>query len=160
MTEPRMCAMNQEELISLQWRHNECNGVSNHGRLDCLLNRLSRRKSKKTSKLSVTGLFEGNSPVTGEFPSQRASDEENVSIWCHRSCRWTSHDWLHHWPACIMLHSIAKCIIYVINSSHKWLKIDHAANVHGMGSWTYGDLNKHGVGQQMTFKIALFSKRK
>ena len=85
MTEPRMCAMNQEELISLQWRHNECNSVSNHGRLDCLLNRLSRRKSKKTSKLSVTGLFEGNSPVTGEFPSQRASDEENVSIW-----------WSHH----------------------------------------------------------------
>ena len=30
--------------------------------------RLIRRKSKKTSKLRVTGLCEGNSPVTGEFP--------------------------------------------------------------------------------------------
>ena len=33
--------------------------------------------SKKTSKLRVTGLCEGNSPVTGEFPAQRASNAEN-----------------------------------------------------------------------------------
>ena len=37
--------------IPLQWRHNERDGVSNHRRLDCLLNRLFRRWSKKTSKL-------------------------------------------------------------------------------------------------------------
>ena len=49
--------------ISLQWRHNDCDGVSNHRRIDCLLNRLSRRNSKETSKLRVTGLCEGNSPV-------------------------------------------------------------------------------------------------
>ena len=41
----------------------------------------SRRRSKKTSKLRVTGLCEGNSPVTGEFPAQMASNAENVSIW-------------------------------------------------------------------------------
>ena len=29
-----------------------------------------RRKSKETSKLRVTGLCAGNSPVTGEFPAQ------------------------------------------------------------------------------------------
>ena len=34
---------------------------------------------------SVTGLCEGNSPVTGEFPAQRTSNAENVSIW-----------WRHH----------------------------------------------------------------
>ena len=39
------------------------------------------RRSKKTSKVRVTGLCEGNSPVTGEFPEQRASNAENVSIW-------------------------------------------------------------------------------
>ena len=44
------------------------NGVSNHRRLDCLLNRFFRFRSKKTSKLRVNGLCEGNSPVTGEFP--------------------------------------------------------------------------------------------
>ena len=31
-------------------------------------------------KLRVTGLCEGNSPVTGEFPAQRASNAGNVSI--------------------------------------------------------------------------------
>ena len=79
---------------ALQWRHNERDGVSNHRRLDCLLKRLFRRRSKKTSKLPVTGLCEGNSPVTGEFPAQRASNAENVSIW------WRHHDALYkfaHW---------------------------------------------------------------
>ena len=69
--------------ISLHWRDNECNGVSNHQRLDCLLNRLFKRKSKKTSKLRVTCLYEGNPLVTGIFPSQRASNAGNVSIWWH-----------------------------------------------------------------------------
>ena len=32
----------------------------------------------KTSKLRVTGLCGGNSPVTGEFPAQMASNAENV----------------------------------------------------------------------------------
>ena len=41
----------------LQWRHNGHDGVSNHRRLDCLLNRLFRRRSKKTSKLRVSILL-------------------------------------------------------------------------------------------------------
>ena len=40
---------------------------------------------KKTSKLRVTGLCEGNPPVTDGFPSQRASNTGNVFIW-----------WRHH----------------------------------------------------------------
>ena len=70
---------------SLQWRHNDRHGISKHQPHDCLLNRLFRHRSKKTSKFRVTGLCEGNSPVTGEFPTQRASKAENVSIW-----------WRHH----------------------------------------------------------------
>ena len=50
--------------------------------------RLFRRRSKKTSKLLVTGLCAGNSPVTGEFPPQKASNAENVSIW------WRHHEWM------------------------------------------------------------------
>ena len=46
-----------------------------------LLNRLFGCRSKKTSKLRVTGLCAGNSPGTGEFPTQMASNAENVSIW-------------------------------------------------------------------------------
>ena len=51
---------------TLQWSHNKRDGVSNHVR-DCLLNRLFRRRSKKTSKIRVTGPCEGNSPEAGEY---------------------------------------------------------------------------------------------
>ena len=44
---------------SLQWRHNRHDGVSNHQPHHCLLNRLFKRRSKKTSKLN--GLCEGRS---------------------------------------------------------------------------------------------------
>ena len=70
---------------TLQWRHNGCDSLSNHQPHDCLLNRLFRSRSKKTSKLRVTGLCAGISPGTGEFPAQMASNAENVSIW-----------WRHH----------------------------------------------------------------
>ena len=48
--------------LSLQWRHNGHDGVSNHQPHHCLLNPLFGRRSKKTSKLRVTGLCVGNSP--------------------------------------------------------------------------------------------------
>ena len=44
---------------ALQWRHNGCDGVSNHQPHNCLLKRLFRGRSKKTSKLRVTGLCAG-----------------------------------------------------------------------------------------------------
>ena len=40
---------------------------------------------RKHQSSPVTGLCEGNSPVTDEFPAQKASNAENVSIW-----------WRHH----------------------------------------------------------------
>ena len=47
----------------------------------------SGTRSKKTSKLPVTDLCEGNSPVTGEFSAQRVSNAEmfpfdDVIMWC------------------------------------------------------------------------------
>ena len=69
----------------LHWRHNGRNGVSNHQPHHCLLNRLFSPRSRKTSKLRVTGLCAGNSPGTGDFPAQMASNAEDVSIW-----------WRHH----------------------------------------------------------------
>ena len=56
--------------LSLQWRHNERDCVSNHLRFDCLLNRLFRRGSKKTSKFHISGLFDGTPSLTDGFPSQ------------------------------------------------------------------------------------------
>ena len=73
-------------LPSLRWRHNGCYRVSIHQPHHCLLNRLFGRKSRKTSKLRVTGLCAENSPGTGEFPAQMASYAEDVSIW------WRHHD--------------------------------------------------------------------
>ena len=46
---------------ALEWRHDERDSVTNHRRLDGLLNHLFRRRSRITSKLRVTGLCEGNS---------------------------------------------------------------------------------------------------
>ena len=70
-----------KEEFTLQWRHNHHNQQPH----DCLLKRLFGRRSKKTPKLRVTGLCEGNLPVTCEFPTQRASKAENIPIW-----------WRHH----------------------------------------------------------------
>ena len=70
---------------SLRLRHNGHDRVSNHQPHYCLLNRLFRRRSKKASKLRVTGLCAGNSPETVDFPAQMASNAENVFIW-----------WRHH----------------------------------------------------------------
>ena len=50
---------------SFQWRHNEHDGVSYHQPRDCLL--VYWGEDKKTSKLRVTGLCVGNSPVIGEL---------------------------------------------------------------------------------------------
>ena len=71
--------------FTLQSRHNGRDNVSNHQPHDCLLNRLFRR-TRKTSKIRVTGLCLGNTPVTDEFPAQMASNAENISIW------WRYHD--------------------------------------------------------------------
>ena len=81
--------MEGKGLFPLQWRRNEDDGVSNHQPHDSFLNRLFRHTSMKTSKLRVTGLYEGNSPVTDEFLTQRASKADNVSIW------WRHHDYIN-----------------------------------------------------------------
>ena len=100
----------------LQWRHNESDGVSNHQPHDCLLKRFFRHRSKKTSKLRVTGRCEGNSPVTGAFPAQRASDAENVSIW------WRHHECDHVWL--LKLHHVF--LFYIIT----WFAVHCLSSVH------------------------------
>ena len=84
---------------SLKWHYNERDGVSNHWHLHCLLNCWFRCRSKKTSKLHVTGHCAGDSPVTGEFPAQKASNMENISIW-----------WRHYVYTIICIH-ISSCVI-------------------------------------------------
>ena len=76
----------------LQWCKSGRDGVSNHRRFDRVLNRLFRRRSMKATKLRVTDLCERNSPVTSDFPAQKASNAENISIW------WRYHDVSWTWP--------------------------------------------------------------
>ena len=97
---------------TIRWRHNERADVSNHRRLQCLLNCLFRRRSKETSKLCVTGRCEGNSPVTGEFPAHRACYAENVSIrWRHHKIGvWTKRK--RHFPLPRCWRSQYRCITY------------------------------------------------
>ena len=87
---------------ALHWRHTESDDVSNDQPHDCLLNRLFSRRSKKISKLRVTGLYDGNSSVTGEFPAQRASNAVNVSIW-----------WRHH----ALRHEVSNAVIWPYDST-------------------------------------------
>ena len=105
--------------LPLQWRHNGHDGVSNHQHRHCLLNRLFRCRSKKASELLVTGLCAGNSPVTGEFPTQMASNAENVSIW------WRHHaDFTEVGKHCWSLFSTREDFNYLCHLSVKiWSKI-------------------------------------
>ena len=87
-------------MLTFHWRHNDHDVVSIHQPHDCLLNRLFRRRSKKTSKLRVTGPLCREFTGTGEFPAQRASYTENVFIW-----------WRHHeLVTSCHLHLIISCV--------------------------------------------------
>ena len=70
---------------SLQWRHNERDGVSNHQRLDCLLTCFIQAQNKENLKAPRHWPLWGEFTGTGEFTAQKASSAENVSIW-----------WRHH----------------------------------------------------------------
>ena len=72
---------------TLQWRHNERDDISYHQSHDCLLNGLFRRRSKKTSKLRVTGLCEGNSPVTKGPVSRKIFPSGDVIMTPSNICR-------------------------------------------------------------------------
>ena len=78
--------------------------------------------------LRVTSLFEGNSPVTGEFTAQRGSNAENVSI------RWRHHEQI---GACsgkdvsVNLFSIVSCCGF----SHSW----HQATEITLSTGSLGD---------------------
>ena len=68
--------------IPLKWRHDACVGVSTTSLTIVYSTADPRRRSKKTSKLRVSGL------CVGDFPAQRASDAENVYIWWRHHGSW------------------------------------------------------------------------
>ena len=74
----------------LQWRHNDQDSVSNHQPHGCLLNR-SYRRIKENIKAPRHWPLCGEFTGTGEFPAQRASYAENVSIWWRHHGYWIIH---------------------------------------------------------------------
>ena len=99
------------EHTSLQWRPNGRDSVSNHQPHDCLLNCLFRRRWKKASKLRVTGHCAGNSPGTGEFPAQMASNAEMFpfdDVIMLRSPKWQ--------PRWAMLQNMTRVRRFIIHS--------------------------------------------
>ena len=106
-----------QESITLKWRHNGRDGASNHQPHNCLLNRLFRCRSKKTSKLRVTGLRAGNSPVTGEFPAQMASNAEIVSIWWYHEpfLQWRFNHRLYAAHSAVSFHhQVNECTGFIV----------------------------------------------
>ena len=81
----------------LRWRHNGCDCVSNRQPHNCWLNRLFRCRSKKTSKLRVTGLCAGNSPGPVNFP--------------------------HKWPVTRKMYPFDDVIMYMLTYSHVCLSL-------------------------------------
>ena len=71
-------------VYKVQWHYNDVIMTTMASQITSLTTVYSTVYSgtdKKTSKLRVTGLCAGNSPATSEFPAERASNAENVTIW-------------------------------------------------------------------------------
>ena len=89
--------------MKLRWRHNGHDSISNHLPHHCLLNRLFRRRSKKTSKLRVSGICVGKSPASPLFtqPFIQTQIKENIKA-------------PRYWPFVRGIHRGP------VNSPHKW----------------------------------------
>ena len=75
---------------------------------------LFRHRSKKTWKLRVTGLCEGNSSVTVEFPTQKTSNTEHVSIW------WRHHAMTQFWPTKAYIQGMLRVDVSRIYNEECW----------------------------------------
>ena len=108
-------------------RHNERHGVLYHEYLDCFVNRLFRHKSKKISKLYITGLCGGgggggggNPPETGVFNSQGASNTEHISSWLRHRVFMTISIHLRNYFSALSLESTSHLPFYHILTCLSW----------------------------------------
>ena len=136
---------------SLQWRHNGRDGFWNHQLYDCLLKCLFTRRSKKTSKLRVNGLCKENSAATGEFPAQRASNTEHVSIW------WRHHEQMYLHAAVSIPHSVHEYVCKTIRTEAAFIDhilTDSSARDYIDGSY-YSDVIMCAMASQLT-SVSIF----
>ena len=102
----------------LHWRHNDDDSVSYHQPHGYLLDRLFRRRSKKTSKPHVTGLCVGNSPGPVNSPHKwpvtrkmfpfddviMCSAPSHASLFTPVETHWNQNSDLSRYAALIWLH--------------------------------------------------------
>ena len=123
--------------ISLRWRHNGHDSVSNHQLHHCLRNRLVGCRSKKTSKLRVTGLCVGNSPETGEFPhkwpvTRKMFPFDDVIM---STPKWHSHGYGHT----TIPHSNTNNVLLVFHTYTLWEQIAYSVHlIRKSGDFVYG----------------------
>ena len=77
--------------------------------LDRVFSSLFRPTSKQHQSSALLPLCEGNPPVTGGFPSQRASNEESVSM-----------SWRHHGivPTCLTVVAFVPIVARAVVAAH------------------------------------------
>ena len=101
--------------ITLQWRHNGHDGVSNHQLHDCLLNRLFRRRSKKTSNQSIW--WRHHEFLDWHIPVKPADNMEGQLLWSSCCC----------YCNFVMAYSrIPKALWYVVDLLREYLTFVHA----------------------------------
>ena len=111
-------------ISTLQWRHNERDGVSNHRRRHCLLNRWFWCRSTKTSKLCITGLCAGNSPVIGEFSAKKG--QEHGKCFHLMTSSWVyENSWIYNTGS---YRNISKCDQIHVQNSLTPLKFWHVSS--------------------------------
>ena len=98
-------------ISTLQWSHNERNGVSNHLRFDWLLNRLFSAKINENSKATR------HWPLSGEFAGDRWIPRTKG----HKGGKWQhlmTSSWSRHYAIQLnrIKHASWQCV------SHQWLR--------------------------------------
>ena len=104
---------------TLQWHHNEHDCVSDHQPHDCLLNRLFRRRSKKTSKLRVTGPCVGTSPGPVNSPHKGPVTRKMLSFDDVIMTRTYMYQWL---AIVFVASSCNNKMCQMLNLSKLWVK--------------------------------------
>ena len=85
-----------------------------------------RTHIKEASKSALLAICKGNSPVTGEFPVQRASNAEIASIWWRHRADFALF-LLFEWPQCrlgyfIVMWSCGQLLKFQRNRKKYWMK--------------------------------------
>ena len=132
---------------TLHWRDNECDGVSNHKSNDCLLNRIFRRRSKKTSKLRITGRWPVNSPHKGPVTRKMFPFDDVIMIIAVWAVIWSTR-WMRRKHDAQATSHTTELSIFAPNSVEVivWTEKDHVggriyadSKVHGANTWpTWG----------------------